>query len=92
MNIVILKQVEREFKKTPKDVLVDAYAMFDDLVSGKRIGMPHSRSLSSIARGLYELRLSYSDGIYRIFYIIKLQDGIYIKIFLKRKIKKLVNR
>ena len=59
MDIVILRQVEREFKKIPKDVLSDTYALFDDLARGKKIGMPHSRPLPNIARGLHELRLSY---------------------------------
>ena len=34
MNIIILRQVEREFKKIPKEVLTDAYALFDELTYG----------------------------------------------------------
>lgn len=89
MNIVILRQVEREFKKVPKEVLVDAYALFDDLTQGKTIGMPHSRPLRSIAKGLHELRLTNNDGIYRIFYVIKMGDSIYILHILKKKTQKL---
>ena len=89
MNIVILRRVEREFKKVPKEVLADAYALFDDLACGQKIGMPHSRPLPSIAKGLHELRLSYSDGIYRIFYVIRLEENIYILHISKKKTQKL---
>ena len=89
MNVVILRQVEKEFKKIPNEVLTDAYALFDELVHGKTIGMPHSRPLPSIAKGLHELRLTSNDGIYRIFYIIKIGDGIYILHILKKKTQKL---
>ncbi len=89
MNIVILRQVEREFRKVPKEVLIDVYALFDELTYGKTIGMPHSRPLPSIAKGLHELRLTNNDGIYRIFYVIKMGDSIYILHILKKKTQKL---
>lgn len=78
MKIVILTQAERELKKAPRVVIQDAFALFEDLASGKKLGMPISRPLPSIAKGLHELRLSYQDGDYRIFYVIKISDAIYV--------------
>ena len=54
--------------------------------------MPHSRPLPSIAKGLHELRLSNNDGIYRIFYIIKMGNSIYILHILKKKTQKITKQ
>ena len=41
--------------------------------------MPISRNLSSIHRGLHELRLKDRSGVYRFFYFIKKADGLYFQ-------------
>ena len=89
MKLFVLKQAERELRKVPKDVRVDIQYCFEQLESGKKISMPISRPLSDIVRGLHELRISYKDGIYRVFYVIKLQDAIYILHFHKKKTQKI---
>lgn len=48
------------------------------MASGKNLGMPISRPLPSIAKGLHELRLSSQAGEFRVFYVIKVGDAIYI--------------
>ncbi len=78
MDIVILKQAEKELKNAPKDLIQDIYSLFDELSQGKLLGMPISKSLSSIVRGLHELRLSGKTGEFRVFYYIKIGDAIYI--------------
>ena len=40
--------------------------------------MPISRPLSSVAKGLHELRLSDRVGEFRVFYVIRVGDAIYI--------------
>ncbi|MGE4234724.1 MAG: type II toxin-antitoxin system RelE/ParE family toxin [Bacteriovoracia bacterium] len=52
--------------------------MFDDLMAGKNLTMPISRPLPSIAKGLHELRLSSRAGEYRVFYVIRVDDAIYV--------------
>jgi phage-related protein len=42
------------------------------------LGMPISRPLPSIAKGLHELRLSGEGGEFRVFYVIKVGDAIYV--------------
>ncbi len=78
MDIIVIPQARRELKKAPKKVLIDAYALFDELSSGKSLGMPISKPLPKIAKGLHELRLSFSDGDYRIFYVLKVGRSIYV--------------
>lgn len=89
MNIIVVPQAERELKKAPKDVLRDAFDLFEQLANGVRLSMPISRTLPSIAKGLHELRLSYSDGTYRIFYVMKVGKTIYILHGLKKKTRKI---
>lgn len=78
MELVVLKQAKRELQNAPKDVITDVYALFEDLMAGKKLSLPISRPLPSIARGLHELRLSGSGGEYRVFYVIRTSDAIYV--------------
>jgi phage-related protein len=78
MEIVILKQAKKELKDAPPDVIQDIFALFEDLSTGKMLSMPISRPLPSIAKGLHELRLSGERGEYRVFYVIRVRDAIYV--------------
>jgi phage-related protein len=78
MELVLLKQAKRELRNAPHDVVSDVFALFEDLMAGKRLSMPISRPLPSIAKGLHELRLSGSGGEYRVFYVIRVGDAIYV--------------
>lgn len=62
MDIVVLKQAQKELKTAPRDILQDAFSLVADLTAGKNLGMPISRPLPSIANGLHELRLSGKSG------------------------------
>lgn len=48
------------------------------LEQGKVLSMPLSRNLSSVARGLHELRFRDRGGQVRFFYFIKKADAIYM--------------
>ena len=78
MEIVVLRQAEKELKDGPKELMQDIYSLFDELSQGKSLGMPISRPLPSIVSGLHELRLSGKGGEFRVFYFIKIGDAIYI--------------
>ena len=78
MDIVILKQAKRELRNAPPDAIQDIFALFDDLAVGKKISMPISRPLPSVAKGLHELRISGKRGEYRVFYVIFVGNAIYI--------------
>lgn len=78
MEIVVLKQAKRELRDAPPDVIQDVFALFDDLATGKMLSMPISRPLPSIAKGLHELRLSGERGEFRVFYVIRVGNAIYV--------------
>jgi phage-related protein len=78
MELIILKQAKRELKNASSDIVQDVFALFEDLMDGKHLSMPISRPLPSVARGLHELRLSGRAGEYRVFYVIKVGDAIYV--------------
>ena len=89
MDIIVIPQAKRELKKAPDGILNDVFVLFNKLAHGIKLSMPVSRPLPSIAKGLHELRLPHRDGTYRIFYIIKIGDAIYVLHGLKKKTKKL---
>lgn len=78
VELIVLKQAKRELEDAPRDVIQDIFALFDDLMAGKHLSMPISRPLSSIAKGLHELRLSGRAGEYRVFYVIRVGAAIYV--------------
>jgi phage-related protein len=49
-----------------------------DLQQGKRLSMPLSRPMPSVAVGAEELRVRDSAGIYRAFYFLKSTQGILV--------------
>jgi phage-related protein len=59
------------------------------LGEGQNLSMPLSRNLSSIYKGLHELRLKDRTGAYRFFYFIKKADGIYFVHAFKKKSQEL---
>ncbi len=78
MQIVVLRQTQRELKDLPKEVAEDVFALFEDLALGQSLSMPISRPLPSIAKGLHELRLSGRGGEFRVFYVIRVGAAIYV--------------
>ena len=88
MEIVVLKQAERELRQVPDDIRTDVFALFEDLLEGKNLAMPISRPLPSIAKGLHEMRLSGRQGEFRVFYIIRIGDAIYVLHVTHKKTRK----
>ncbi len=88
MELILLKQAERELKKAPKDVLADIFSLFEELMAGKNLAMPISRPLPSLGKGIHELRLSGRAGEYRIFYVIRVGDAIYVLHATQKKTQK----
>lgn len=66
--------------------VVDAINM---LSSGKTLKMPLSRSLSSIATGLHELRFRDRAGQVRLIYFIKKQEAIFLIHAFRKKTQEL---
>jgi phage-related protein len=49
-----------------------------DLQKGRPIGMPLSRTMPSVAKGVEELRVKDRNGAYRVFYLARLKDEVLI--------------
>jgi phage-related protein len=64
---------------------LDALVLLED---GQNLSMPLSRNLSSIHKGLHELRLKDKTGAYRFFFI-KKADAIYLVHAFKKKTQEL---
>ncbi|MCC7441519.1 MAG: type II toxin-antitoxin system RelE/ParE family toxin [Bdellovibrionales bacterium] len=78
MNIVVIKQAQRELRGIPPAVMMNIAVLFEELGAGELLGLPISRPLPSIGKGLHELRLSGAGGEYRVFYVIRSGDAIYV--------------
>ncbi len=89
MELKILSKVVREVSNEPNELKQSIFGMLERVGRGESIGMPLCRPLSSIARGLYELRLSYRAGEYRVFYYIKVREAIYVIHAMKKKSQKM---
>lgn len=92
MQLKVLPQVVREIKNEPIELKQSIFGVLERVEKGESIGMPLCRPLPSIAKGLYELRLSYRRGEYRVFYYIKLKDGIYVIHAMQKKSQKIERR
>ena len=92
MELIVLKQAQKELQGAPKDLKADIFALFENLMVGKFLCMPVSKPLSSIAKSLHELRLSGKTGEYRIFYLIKVGIAIYVLHATDKKSQKIDRR
>ena len=50
--------------------------------------MPHSKPMPSIGKGCHELRVKGEDGAYRVFYLLKVENHIFIFHAFKKKTQK----
>ncbi len=92
MEIILLNQAAKEFAKSPEKVKQDAFALFKKLSEGMSLSMPISRPLPRIIKGLHELRLSAKEGEFRVFYVLKVKEAIYVLHVLKKKTQTLDSR
>ncbi len=76
--IRILKQCRKEISEFPEEVrgdLADALARLDE---GHSLGMPLSRPMPSIGKGVHELRFRDRAGIYRVIYFLAGAGSIWL--------------
>ncbi len=77
-----------EIRAFPVDVRTKLGYQLHLLQKGETLQMPHSRAMKSVAIGTYELRVKSIDGIYRVFYLLKMADGIYVFHAFQKKTQK----
>jgi len=67
-----------EFWELPKPIRSAFGELLRILQEGITLGMPASRSMSSVAQGVDELRVKDASGQYRVFYFKKSSAGILV--------------
>lgn len=65
----------REF---PEEIRLELGQAIFELQKGNLLSMPLSKSMPSIAKGAYELRVKDASGAFRVFYFTRLADRILI--------------
>lgn len=80
------KEPVREFiEELPLETRYEVLTLLRRIESGELLTMPHSRSMSSMAHGLYELRVRDSQGIVRVFYYTKIKNSVFLVHGLRKK-------
>ncbi|MEQ1645281.1 MAG: type II toxin-antitoxin system RelE/ParE family toxin [Pyrinomonadaceae bacterium] len=67
-----------EIREFSKPVKLDIGELLYKLQLGVNIGLPDARPMPDIHKGAYELRVKDRDGIYRVFYYLKSEHGIFV--------------
>ena len=83
--IIVLKACQRELKAFPKSIREDLADALARLEEGHKLGMPLSRPMPDIGKGVHELRLKDPGGIYRIIYALIIQGNVYVLHAFKKK-------
>lgn len=85
MQIIVLKQCQKEIEEFPLGAKEQLGDYLELLSLGEVLLPPASKSLSSIAKGLHELRMKDASGQYRVIYLIRSKDAIYLLLGFKKK-------
>jgi phage-related protein len=78
LDVVILHQCEAELRSLPEDLRADLLDAVARLRAGVKLSMPLSRPMPSIGRAVHELRLRGRGGSFRVIYLIKTDEAIYL--------------
>ena len=78
MKVIVLDVCQKELARFPKGVLEDFIDVVAKLNQGLQLSMPLSKAMPIIGRNVYELRFRDKSGSYRILYLVKKKDAIYM--------------
>ena len=76
--LTILKRCQKELAEFPEEVRGDLADAIARLELGHSLGMPLSRPMQSIGKGVHELRFLDRAGIYRVVYWLAGAGSIYL--------------
>jgi phage-related protein len=80
--------IQETIRAFPADIKKALGKAILELQYGTSLGMPLSKSMPSIAKGVQEIRVKDKDGIYRVFYFAKVKDKILIFHAFQKKTQK----
>jgi len=78
MAIEILKQCQKEILHWPDEVRGDLADAIARLERGHFLSMPFSRPMTSIGKGVHELRFKDRSGVYRVIYFLAGSSEIWL--------------
>ena len=76
--IQILRQCQKEIAEFPEELRGDLADVLARLDEGHNLGMPLSRPMPSIGKGVHELRFRDRSGIYRVVYFLAGAGAIWL--------------
>ena len=88
MKVIVLDVCQKEMSSFPEDILEDFVDAVAFLNEGLVLSMPLSKAMPSIGSDVHELRFKGRSGIYRVFYVIKKKDAIYVVHAFQKKTQK----
>lgn len=88
VDVVVLDQCKKEIDDFPLEVKEDLFDAVRDLREGMQLTMPVSKRMIAMGPGVYELRFKDRSGIYRVIYVMKKNDAIYLVHGFKKKTDK----
>ncbi len=74
-----------EVQSFPEEVKRELGYLIFRLQKGESFGLPASRSMPDVAAGVSELRARGTDGVYRAFYFLKVEDQVVVFHAFKKK-------
>lgn len=78
MKVIVLDVCQKELTKFPKEILEDFVDAVAKLSQGLQLSMPLSKPMPIIGKNVHELRFRDKSGSYRILYLIRKKDAIYM--------------
>ena len=92
LDVVILEVCTKELREFPEEIRLDFLDAEAKLRAGQKLSMPLSRPMPEIGPQVHELRFKDRAGIYRIIYVIKKKDAIYMVHAFTKKTTKTPNK
>jgi len=78
VDIVVLSQCRKEISEFPQKIKEELFDALRDLKEGLRLTSPLSKRMSGMGPGVFELRFKEVSGIFRVIYLMKQGDAIYL--------------
>lgn len=78
MDVLILGPCQKELDDFPGPIKVELFEAISDLRIGLALSMPLSRKMQGMGKGVFELRFKERSGIFRVIYLVKKEDAIYL--------------
>lgn len=87
-KVVWIKKTLKVIQSFPDSVKKELGFFLFKLQRGEILEMPHSRSMPTVAKGCFELRVKAGDGSYRVFYLLKIENKVIVFHAFKKKTQK----